>query len=57
MDTCQRQWVFGLIPRVPGYMLEENSDLPNMDPEGRFRRIAEMSHKSVEWQRLRQRRM
>ena len=40
-----RQWVFGLIPRVPGHMLEENSDLPNMDPEGRFRRIAEVRHK------------
>ena len=40
-----RQWVFGLIPRVPGHMLEENSDLPNLDPEGRFRRIAEMRHK------------
>ena len=40
-----RQWVFGLIPRVPGHMLEENSDLPNLDPEGRYRRIAEMRHK------------
>ena len=40
-----RQWVFGLIPRVPGHMLEENSDLPNLDPEGRFRKIAEMRHK------------
>ena len=40
-----RQWVFGLIPRVPGHMLEENPDLPNLDPEGRFRRIAEMRHK------------
>ena len=40
-----RQWVFGLIPRVPGHILEENSDLPNLDPEGRFRRIAEMRHK------------
>ena len=40
-----RQWVFGLIPRVPGHLLEENSDLPNLDPEGRFRRIAEMRHK------------
>ena len=40
-----RQWVFGLIPRVPGHMLDENSDLPNLDPEGRFRRIAEMRHK------------
>ena len=40
-----RQWVFGLIPRVPGHMLKENSDLPDLDPEGRFRRIAEMSHK------------
>ena len=40
-----RQWVFGLIPRVPGHMLQENSDLPNLDPEGRFRRIAEMRHK------------
>ena len=40
-----RQWVFGLIPRVPGRLLEENSDLPNLDPEGRFRRIAEMRHK------------
>ena len=39
-----RQWVFGLVPRVPGHMLEENSDLPNLDPEGRFRRIAEMRH-------------
>ena len=41
----QRQWVFGLIPRVPGHMLEGNSDLPNLDPEGRFRKIAEMRHK------------
>ena len=40
-----RQRVFGLIPRVAGHMLEENSDLPNLDPEGRFRRIAEMRHK------------
>ena len=40
-----RQWVFGLIPRVPGHMLEENSNLPNLGPEGRFRRIAEMRHK------------
>ena len=40
-----RQWVFALISRVPGHMLEENSDLPNLDPEGRFRRIAEMRHK------------
>ena len=40
-----RQWVFGLIPRVPGHLLEENSDLPNLDPQGRFRRIAEMRHK------------
>ena len=39
-----RQWVFGLIPRVPGHMLEENSDLPNLDLEGRFRRISEMRH-------------
>ena len=40
-----RQWVFGLIPWVPGHMLEEISDLPNLDPQGRFRRIAEMRHK------------
>ena len=40
-----RQWVFGLIPRVPSHMLEENPDLPNLDPEGRFRKIAEMRHK------------
>ena len=40
-----RQWVFGLIPRVPGHMLEENSHPPNLDPEGRFRRIVEMRHK------------
>ena len=40
-----RQWVFGLIPRVPGHLLKENSDLPNLYPEGRFRRIAEMRHK------------
>ena len=40
-----RQWVFGLIPRVPGHMLEENPDLPNLDFEGRFRKIAEMRHK------------
>ena len=45
-----RQSVFGLIPRWPGHMLEENSELPNLDPEGRFRRIAE-------WRRLRQRRI
>ena len=36
-----------MIPRVPGHMLEENSDLPNLDPEGRFRRIAEMRHKCL----------
>ena len=40
-----RQWVFGLIPRVPGHMLEENSVLPNFDTEGPFRKIAEMRHK------------
>ena len=40
-----RQWVFGLIPRVPGHMLEEDPDLPNLDCEGRFRKIAEMRHK------------
>ena len=40
-----RQWVFGTIPRVPGHLQEENPDLPNLDPEGRFRRIAEMRHK------------
>ena len=40
-----KQWVFGMIPRVPGHFLEENPDLPNLDPEGRFRRIAEMRHK------------
>ena len=40
-----RQWVFGLIPRMPGHMLEENPDLLNLDPEGRFRKIAEMRHK------------
>ena len=43
-NTMDRHWV-GLIPWVPGHMLEENSDLPNLDPEGRFRRIAEMRHK------------
>ena len=36
-----RQWVFGLIPRVPGHM----PDLPNLDPDGRFRKIAEMRHR------------
>ena len=36
-----RQWVL----RVPGHLLEENPDLPNLDPEGRFRRIAEMRRK------------
>ena len=40
-----RQWVFDLIPREPGHLLKENSDLPNLYPEGRFRRIAEMRHK------------
>ena len=25
--------------------MRKNSDLPNLDPEGRFRRIAEMRHK------------
>ena len=25
--------------------LRKNSDLPNLDPEGRFRKIAEMRHK------------
>ena len=29
-----RQWVFGRLPRVPGHVLDENPDLPNMDPEG-----------------------
>ena len=48
-----RQCVFGLIPRVPGHLLEQNSDLPNLDPEGRFRRCATR----VEWRRSRLRRM
>ena len=34
-----------MIPQVPGHLLEENPDLPNFDPEGRFRRIAEMRYK------------
>ena len=33
-----------LILRVPGHVLEENPDLPKLDPEGRFRRVAEMRH-------------
>ena len=49
--------MFGLIPRVPGHMLEENPDLPNPDPEGRFRKIAEMRATRVGWRRSRQRRM
>ena len=40
-----RQWVFGMIRRVPGHLLEENPDLPNLDPEGRFNKIAEMRQK------------
>ena len=40
-----RQWVFGLIPRVPGHMLEEDPDLPNLHPESKFRKIAEMCPK------------
>ena len=40
-----RQWVFGMIPRVPGHLLEENPDLPKLDPEGRFKWIADMRHK------------
>ena len=51
-----RQWVSGMIPQVPGHMLEDNPDLPNLDPEGRFRKIAEMRHK-CRWRRSRQRRM
>ena len=39
-----RQWIYGMIPRVPGHLLEENPDLPNLDPEGRFRGMAEMRH-------------
>ena len=34
-----------MIPRVPGHLLAENPDLPNLGPEGRFKRIAEMRHK------------
>ena len=26
------QSVFGMIPRVPGHLLGENPDLPNLDP-------------------------
>ena len=44
-SLAQHSGCFGLIPKVPGHMLEENSDLPNLDPEGRFWRIAEMRHK------------
>ena len=40
-----RQWVFGLIPKVLGHMLEEDPDLPNLDPEGTFIKIAEMRRK------------
>ena len=40
-----KQWVFGAVPRVQSHLLEEKPDLPNLDPEDRFRRIAEMRHK------------
>ena len=40
-----KQSVFGMIHLVPGHLLEENPDPPNLDPEGRFRKIAEMRHK------------
>ena len=52
-----RQWVFGLIPRVPGHLLEENSDLPNLDPEGSFQKDCRDAPISVEWRRSRLRRM
>ena len=53
-EYMPRQWVFGLIPWVPGHMLEENSDLPSLRVvSGGLPRCAT----SVEWQRLRLRRM
>ena len=45
MDTCQDS---GCSVRFLGFQvtcLRKNSDLPDLDPEGRFRKIAEMRHK------------
>ena len=39
-----RQWVMGTLPRIPGHPLEDSPDLPNLDPEGRYRENLEMRH-------------
>ena len=41
----QRQWVRGSSHRVLGHVLEDNSDLPLLEPEGPFRKQAQYRHK------------
>ena len=40
-----RQGVPGSSPRVSGHALEDNSDLPLLEPEGQFRQQAQYRHK------------
>ena len=38
-----RQWVLGSSPRVAGHVLEDNSDLPLLEPEDQFRKQAQQA--------------
>ena len=37
--------VLGSSPSVPGHVLEDNSDLPLLEPEGQFKQQAQDRHK------------
>ena len=46
MDTCRDKGFSGSFPRVLGHVLEDNSDLPLMEPVGGFRAQAHYRHMS-----------
>ena len=44
-ENLPRKWVWVSSPRVPGHVLKDNSDLPLLQPQGRFRKQAQYKHK------------
>ena len=45
METCRENGFGCHPPRVPGHVLKDNSDLPLVQPQGRFRKQAQYKHK------------
>ena len=44
-EYLPRHWVLGTFPRVPGHVLEDNSNLPLLELGCRFRKQAKYRHK------------